>query len=85
MFQQIMVLLTVVMLVIIVLLNILLQVSVLRPVRRLTIAAEKVSTGELTDEIPEKGAKELSLLARSFNRMRKSLDKAFTMLNDADD
>jgi HAMP domain-containing protein len=54
---------------------------VIRPVRRLSAFADRVSTGE-TDmpEIPVRGRDEISTLTASFNRMYVSLQKALHML-----
>src|SRR5947209_4722688 len=56
---------------------------VIRPVRRLSAFADRVSTGE-TDmpEIPVRGSDEISALTASFNRMYVSLQKALRMLED---
>ncbi|MGH9407553.1 MAG: c-type heme family protein [Terriglobia bacterium] len=55
---------------------------VIRPVRRLSAMADKISTGNLeVPELPVKGHDEVSDLARSFNRMYRSLLKAIQMLD----
>jgi HAMP domain-containing protein len=64
-----------------VLLNITLVFAVIRPVSRLSAAADEISRGNL--EIPElqvKGKDEISVLADSFNRMHRSLKSAIRML-----
>ena len=69
--------------VVLVLLNVLLQLLVVRPIRRLAEMADRVSHGELeADEIQLGGNDELSILAASFNRMRISLVKALGLLED---
>ena len=46
-------------------------------------AADKISTGTLDiPELPESGRDEVSRLARSFNRMRRSLEKAISLIDD---
>ncbi len=55
---------------------------VVRPVRTLAKRADQVSLGEdLAQEFPQSGAREIASLGRSFNRMRKSLEKAMSMLD----
>jgi HAMP domain-containing protein len=54
---------------------------VVRPIRRMAGVAEEISTGSRrATEIPSSGSSELALLARSFNRLRTSLDKAMKLL-----
>lgn len=50
--------------------------TVLRPVRRLTVATEKISSGILDHTIPIDSKDEIGLLANAFNRMTDSLRKA---------
>ena len=64
-----------------VLVNVLLHVLVVRPVRRISVAANEVSLGNL--DVPEyqpRGRDEIASLARSFNRMRRSVANAMQML-----
>lgn len=65
-----------------IILNIMLSFLIVRPITRLSNAAEKISTGD-TDvgELPDKGKDEVALLARAFNRMRRSLDKAIALID----
>jgi protein-histidine pros-kinase len=66
-----------------VLLNVLLMFIVVRRVTRLARVADEVSMGKLdAEELPAQGKDELSMLARSFNRMKKSLAHAMQMLED---
>jgi protein-histidine pros-kinase len=54
---------------------------IVRPITRMSEAANDISTGNM--EIPEfedKGSDEMSMLARSFNRMRRSLEKAIELI-----
>jgi HAMP domain-containing protein len=54
---------------------------VLRPVRQIASVADQVSLGDMSaEEFPQRGANEILSLSRSFNRMRKSLDKALRLL-----
>ncbi len=48
----------------------------LRPVRQLTEAAEKVAAGDLTQQVPVRGTDELAGLGRSFNTMSASLRRS---------
>lgn len=69
--------------VILIALNVLLQLVVVSPVRRLASMADQVSHGDLhIPEVQVKGKDELAVLAESFNRMRISLVKAMGMLED---
>lgn len=63
------------------LLDLALVVVVIRPVSRLSAAADEISKGNLdVPELPASGSDEISQLARSFNRMHVSLAKAIKML-----
>jgi protein-histidine pros-kinase len=63
--------------------NIILYYLVVRPVRRMATIADQVSLGNMASgEFPEHGSSELTNLGRAFNRMRTSLDKALTMLEE---
>jgi HAMP domain-containing protein len=64
-----------------VVLNISLSVMVIRPIVRMSRAADEVSTGNL--QIPEfavTSKDEIGVLATSFNRLRRSLEKAMKLL-----
>ena len=64
-------------------LNIMLSMLVVRPIRRLSEAADKISTGDFSEpEFSEKGRDEVSVLSSSFNRMRRSLEKAMQMIEE---
>lgn len=68
-------------LVVIVLLNILLTTLIVRPVRRMSVIADEISTGNMSaPEIEPKGRDEIASLAASFNRMRRSLENAMKLL-----
>jgi HAMP domain-containing protein len=57
---------------------------VIRPVRRLADTADRISKGELdVPELPVTGKDEIAGVTTSFNRMYRSLVKAFGMLSDA--
>jgi protein-histidine pros-kinase len=62
--------------------NLVLYLMVVRPVRRMAQIADRVSVGETgVPEFAESGGAEIATLARAFNRMRKSLDKALKLLD----
>ena len=62
-------------------LNILLHYMVIRPVVTVSRIANAVSLGETdVEEYQKKGNDEIAILSASFNRMRRSLDSAMTML-----
>jgi HAMP domain-containing protein len=61
--------------------NLLLYRLVVRPVRRMALVADRVSQGDMSaEEFPQGGAVEIASVARSFERMRKSLEKALRLL-----
>ena len=47
--------------------------SIVRPIRRVGAASEKLAAGESPDRVPESGPRELASLARSFNEMAEQL------------
>jgi len=61
--------------------NAVLYLLVVRPVRRIAQVADRLSLGDMSAaDFPRRGATEIASLARSFNRMRKSLEKALRLL-----
>lgn len=63
-------------------LNLLLYLLVVRPVNKLAGIADQVSLGNMdVPDLPATGRDEISRLAQSFSRMRKSLVRAFQMLD----
>lgn len=66
-----------------IILNIMLSLLIVRPIRTMSAAANKISVGELDiPELPESGKDEVALLAKAFNRMRRSLEKAISLIDD---
>ncbi len=64
-----------------VVLNVMLSWLIIRPIRNLSQAADKVSTGDFNvPEFVDQGRDEVSALGGSFNRMRRSLEKAMQMM-----
>jgi methyl-accepting chemotaxis protein len=64
-------------------LNIMLSWLIVRPIRRMSQSADKISTGDFEEpEFTEKGKDEVAVLGSSFNRMRRSLEKAMQMIGD---
>ena len=61
-------------------LNVMLSLMILRPITRMSAAAERISQGDF--DVPEfgKGKDEISTLGVSFNRMRRSLQKALKLI-----
>jgi HAMP domain-containing protein len=65
-----------------VVLNLMLSWMIIQPIRRMSQAADKVSTGDFAvEELAETGKDEISVLGASFNRMRRSLQKAMQMID----
>jgi len=66
-----------------VLLNVMLMIIVVRRVTRIARVADEVSLGKLdAPDLPASGKDELSRLAQSFNRMKKSVAHAIRMLEE---
>ena len=64
-----------------VVLNIMLSLLIIRPISRMSVVADRVSTGDFdVDEFPARGGDEIGVLANSFNRMRRSLQKAIKLI-----
>ena len=82
-FQTFMGSLLAVFVVIIIILNIMLRSIVIRPVTEMSRIADQVSKGDMNAaEFSERGKDEIGVLAVSFNRMRRSLEKAMMMLEE---
>jgi HAMP domain-containing protein len=61
--------------------NVLLYQLVVRPFRQIARVADQVSRGDMSAEnFPQRGATEIVSVTHSFDRMRKSLEKALRML-----
>jgi protein-histidine pros-kinase len=64
-----------------IILNVMLSWVIIRPISKLSRIAEQVSTGSLNiPEFPANGKDEVAVLGDSFNRMRRSLQKAMEMI-----
>jgi methyl-accepting chemotaxis protein len=63
-----------------VVLNLMLSVMIIRPIARMSASADKISQGDFN--VPEfgKGKDEIATLGTSFNRMRRSLQKALKLI-----
>ena len=64
-----------------VVLNVMLSLMIIRPISRMAEAADRISTGDF--DVPEftgKGKDEIAALGVSFNRMRRSLQKALKLI-----
>jgi protein-histidine pros-kinase len=67
-----------------ILLDVALLLTVVRPLRKLSTMADQISVGRMDmEELPVRGKDEIAVLAGSFNRMRRSLDRAMRMLGDS--
>jgi protein-histidine pros-kinase len=63
-------------------LNLMLSMLIVRPITEMSDAADKMSTGDLEiPEFSESGSDEVALLGKSFNRMRRSLEKAISLID----
>ncbi len=65
-----------------IILNLMLSFLIVKPITDMSEAANDISTGNM--DIPEfndKGSDEVALLAKSFNRMRRSLQKAIALID----
>ncbi|MDP3702591.1 MAG: DUF3365 domain-containing protein [Hylemonella sp.] len=68
-----------------VVLNLMLSWLIVRPIRKMSLAADQVSTGDFdVPEFAEGGRDEMAVLGGAFNRMRRSLDKAMQMIDRGD-
>lgn len=82
-FRRLMVSLGVVGVATLLVLNLVLVVTVVRPVRRFAASADLISKGQMdVPELPARGKDEISVLAAAFNRMHRSLSAAMRMLDD---
>jgi HAMP domain-containing protein len=62
-------------------LNVMLSFMILQPIARMSKAADKISTGDFNvPEFSAKGGDEIAALGTSFNRMRRSLQKALKLI-----
>lgn len=62
-------------------LNVMLSWIIIRPIAHMSAAADKVSVGDFDiPEFSEQGKDEVSVLAASFNRMRRSLQQAMKLI-----
>jgi protein-histidine pros-kinase len=62
-------------------LNVMLSRMIIKPISEMSLAADQISTGNFEiKELAEKGADEIAVLGRAFNRMRRSLQKALQMI-----
>ncbi|MES2191068.1 MAG: DUF3365 domain-containing protein [Pseudomonadota bacterium] len=69
--------------VVFVVLNIMLSWLIVRPIRKMSQSADKISTGDFdVPEFADGGKDEMSVLGSSFNRMRRSLQKAMQMIGE---
>ena len=82
-FRELMVNLAAIFLLAILLIDCGLYLIVIRPLRRISAAADRISTGDVELEtLPADGRDEISHVTQSFNRMHISLKKALELLNN---
>jgi protein-histidine pros-kinase len=68
--------------VVFIVLNVMLSLLIVRPIRRMSEDADKISTGDFgVPEFKDRGKDEVAVLGSSFNRMRRSLEKAMQMID----
>jgi protein-histidine pros-kinase len=68
---------------VLIIVNLMLRIIVTGPVKRMASIADEISKGGTdTPEFAESGKDEISVLGGSFNRMRRSLDRAMKMLEE---
>lgn len=81
-FYTFMMSLTAVFVVLFILLNMMMSLMIVRPITRMSEAADAISTGNMEiPEFEETGKDEVAMLARSFNRMRRGLEKAIELID----
>jgi protein-histidine pros-kinase len=74
--------LAVVFAVLFVVLNIMLTQLIIEPITDLSLAADQISKGKVdVAELPVKGKDEVAQLGQAFNRMRRSLEKAISLID----
>ncbi len=61
--------------------NALIYLIILKPIKRIAAIAGRVSEGDLTSEFAPQGNDEIATLARSFERMRRSLERSMALLH----
>ncbi len=81
-FYTFMISLSAVFLALFVIMNVMMSLLIVRPITRMSDAADKISTGDINiAEFADTGKDEVALLGKSFNRMRRSLAKAIDLIN----
>ena len=64
-------------------LNAMLSMMIVRPIRAMSAAADRISVGDTEiEDLKVSGRDEVSVLAKSINRMRRSLEKAIKLIGD---
>ncbi len=81
-FYTFMISLSIVFLIVFVILNLMLSLLIVRPIRQMSQAADEISTGNMdVADLKDTGKDEVALLAKAFNRMRRSLEKAIQLID----
>jgi protein-histidine pros-kinase len=82
-FRVLVVYMGVVFVVALIVLDLVVVLTITRPAARLSAMADRISLGDFAvPELPVRGKDEVSALADSFNRMRRSLERAMKMLEE---
>jgi HAMP domain-containing protein len=64
-------------------LNVMLNYVIVRPLAKMSRIADEISTGNMKmPEFEASGKDEIAVLSRSFNRLRRNLEKAMKMIED---
>jgi HAMP domain-containing protein len=80
-FERLMIGLSAVFVASLIVLDLALLFTVVRPLRRISAMADQISLGQMDmPELTVRGNDEIAVLASSFNRMRRSLERALTIL-----
>ncbi|HET6263361.1 MAG TPA: DUF3365 domain-containing protein [Usitatibacter sp.] len=66
--------------VVFIVLNIMLSVLIIRPIAKMSASADRISQGDFNVAEFGKGSDEIAVLGTSFNRMRRSLQKALKLI-----
>lgn len=82
-FKVFMIVSTAVFLIVMLILNVMIYLIVIKPINHMAKLADQISKGDMdTPEFSEKGKDEVSVMATSFNRMRRSLAKAINIIEE---
>jgi HAMP domain-containing protein len=66
---------------VLVLINLLLKFTIINPIKKMSQVAQRVSTGDLSEDFQHSAEDEIGVLASSLHRLKVSLELAMNMLN----